>query len=108
MLNQQTHKKENHIWLPISIGIFVVAFGLSALGGLSIAPSVGYGQDNALPADVIENKRNANAQIQGQKDYNAGYNEGYVRAREEEQKRMDKAEANQNSGCCGGGQQSGG
>ena len=28
MLNQQTHKKENHIWLPISIGIFVVAFGL--------------------------------------------------------------------------------
>ena len=28
MFNEQTRQKENHIWLPISIGIFAVAFGL--------------------------------------------------------------------------------
>ncbi len=83
------------------IRVLVVLFGLSALGSLSITPTV-RGQ---LTEEQKQNKRQTQLAIQEKKDYDAGYNEGYMRAREEEQKRIDAEEANQGSACCGGGGQ---
>jgi len=92
----------------------VISFCAVALGGLALTPNVSFGQaapespnTDAERAAMLEQERNsaavANVDIQNKKDYDEGYNQGYMRAREEEQRRLDEQAYNQNSSCCGGG-----
>ncbi|MFH2203218.1 MAG: hypothetical protein ABIJ96_08910 [Elusimicrobiota bacterium] len=88
------------------IRFLVVAFCTSTLGGLALTPNVSYGAtEQETQEHMAAEKLKTQQAIAAQQDYNSGYNEGYMRAREEEQKKLDEQAYNQNSGCCGGGQQ---